>query len=156
MPSDPLHQLRQPASPARPNPQFAIALWRRIEEELGMTISDTDALTTGQLGIVHLRVADADRAYAFFHGLLDWQSEPFREGFTAHYIVNTRRLTVLTDDPDAPPVRLFFPMNDVARGVELVTELGGRVDNQEVAADGGGWARVRDSQGIPLGLWRPN
>jgi len=35
MPTDPLHQMRRLSSPARPNPRFAISLWRRIEEELG-------------------------------------------------------------------------------------------------------------------------
>src|SRR5205807_3658825 len=96
-------------------------------------------------------VPDADRAFAFFRGLLGWDSERHDEqGFTAHYVVNTSVLTVLTDDPQAPPVRLFFPVTDLDAAVRQVEALGGAVDETD-----GEWARVNDGQGTPLGVWRP-
>ena len=104
------------------------------------------------LGIVHVKVSDADHAFAFHRELLGWQSEPYREGgFTAHYIVNTSVLTVLTDNPDAAPVRLFFPVGDVGAGVRTVEELGGAVTASAIHADGGGWAEADRGQGGAIG-----
>lgn len=122
-----------------------------------MTTTETidTGIRAGQVGIIHVRVGEADRAAAFFGELFGWQSDPYRdEAFTAHYVINTTILTVLTDDPQAPPVRLFFPVANVAGAVGQVEELGGRVVESELS-DGGGWARVEDDQGVPLGVWRP-
>ncbi|MBV9253018.1 MAG: hypothetical protein JO054_02205, partial [Actinobacteria bacterium] len=161
MPTDPLHELRRLSSPARPNPRFAISLWRRIEEELGMTTTtDTDLSVDRpaagvQLGIIHIRVDDADRAAAFFGGLLDWETSRHDDGsWVAHYVTNTSMLHVLRADPQAPPVRLFFPFDNVRAAVTELESLGGGVDDSELAADGGGWAFAHDDQGLPLGLWR--
>lgn len=116
-----------------------------------------DRPTAGvQLGIIHIRVDDADRAAAFFGGLLDWDtSRADQDGWTAHYVTNTSMLHVLRADPEAPPVRLFFPFQDVRAAVAELESLGGGVDASEVADDGGGWAFAHDDQGMPLGLWRP-
>src|SRR5438094_56954 len=122
--SDFFDQLRRPSSPRRPNPAFVAILRRQLEEILDMRTLAPVVATTGRsidLGILHVKVPDADRALAFFAGLLDWQSEPYREaGHTAHYIVNTSLLTVLTDDPAAAPLRLFFPVEDVGAVAEAV------------------------------------
>jgi hypothetical protein len=130
-----------------------------MEEELDMTVVSDELSPDIQgtdLGIVHVKVADADRANAFYGQLLDWQSQRFHEdGRTAHYVVNTSVLTVLTDNADAPPVRLFFPVDDVAEGVATVEALGGRVTDSAVDVDHGGWAEADDGQGVPIGLWRP-
>ena len=103
MTSDPFGVLRRPSSPHRPDPRFAAVMRHRLEEELGMNTVDQLQATTEQgtdLGIVHVKVSDADHAFAFYRELLGWQSEPYREGgFTAHYIVNTSVVTVLTDNP---------------------------------------------------------
>src|SRR5436305_9224418 len=144
MPTDPLHELRRLSSPARPNPRFAISLWRRIEEELGMTTTtdlSVDRATAGvQLGIIHIRVDDADRAAAFFGGLLDWEtSRADQDGWTAHYVTNTSLLTVLRAHPTMPPARLFFAFDDVAGAVAQVEALGGGVDESGLTDDGGGW-----------------
>lgn len=166
MPIDPLHQLRRLSSPARPNPRFAISLWRRIEEELGMTTTSTstdtstsargDTRPSGQVGIVHIRVADADRAAAFFGALLDWDTSRAEDDRRiAHYVTNTSLLTVLTSDVSAPEVRLFFPFDDTSAAVADLEALGGGVDESEL--DGrDGWAFVHDDQGLPFGVWRPN
>lgn len=112
-------------------------------------------LTTGQVGIVHIRFADPDRAFGFFSRLLDWESEPYRDpAFSSHYVTNTTLLTVLTNDPAVSSVRLWFAVTDLPAAMELVTRLGGVVEGSELGDDGG-WARVNDGQGTPLGLWRP-
>ena len=119
-------------------------------------LNDTEPQVDGiGVGIIHLRVADADRALAFFAALFGWESEPFRDDrHTAHYVINTRLLTVITDDPDAPPVRLFFPVDDIRQGMARVESLGGTVVESD-PDDGGGWAHVEDDQGMPLGIWHP-
>jgi hypothetical protein len=137
--------------------QFSVALLRRIEDELGVTMTEPTVMpesTRGQVGIIHIRVADADRAVGFFSQLFGWEADPFRGAYTAHYVVNSSILTVLSDDPSLPPVLLFFPVSDVAAAVRRAEELGGRVVSSEIT-DGGGWARVADDQGMVLGLWRP-
>jgi predicted enzyme related to lactoylglutathione lyase len=158
--SEPFDVLRRPTSPHQPDPQFRANLRQHLEEELGMTASRTypPVPQAIDVGIVHVKVRDADESFAFYRALLGWQSEPFRnrdEGFTAHYIVNTSLLTVLTDNPDAPPVRLWFPVDDVDAGRREVERLGGTVTRSEVTVDGGGWAEVDDGQGVAVGLWRP-
>jgi len=159
MPTDPLHQLRRLSSPARPNPRFAISLWRRIEEELGMTVTSasTDIVREAtQVGIIHVRVADADRAAAFFGALLDWDtSRAVDDRRTAHYVTNTSLLTVLTDDSTAPAVRLFFPFDDTAGAVADLERLGGAVDESDINGRDG-WAFVHDDQGLAFGVWRRN
>jgi len=111
-------------------------------------------LTTGQVGIIHIRFPDADRAFRFYGQLLDWESEPYRdEGFTAHYVTNTELLTVLTDDTTAPAARLWFSVTDLPAAIALLNELGGTVEDSQTTDDAG-WARVTDGQGTPLGLWR--
>lgn len=108
----------------------------------------------GQVGIVYVRTSDADRTFAFYTGLFDWESEVNREGFTAHYVINTATLTVVTEDPDA--VDLFFPVADVDRAIGIVEAAGGSVTDSAVTRDGGGWARALDNQGVGFGLWRPD
>ena len=113
MPSDAFESLRRPSSPGRPNPQFAVALRRRLLEELGMTTTETiDATTTpaiGQVGTIRIRANDPDRAFGFFSQLFGWQSEVFQgDGYIDHHMTNTAIHLVLTNEPDAPHVRLFF------------------------------------------------
>src|SRR5262245_54475031 len=155
-PLDPLEVLRRPSSPHRPDPTFRSSLRRHLEEELGMTTARLYPAVRPaiDLGIVHVKVPDADEAYAFYRALLGWQSEPFRnddEGFTAHYIVNTSLLTVLTDNRAAEAVRLWFPVDDLDTSVGEVARLGGNVGRSEIA-DGTGWAEVDDGQGVAVGL----
>jgi predicted enzyme related to lactoylglutathione lyase len=107
------------------------------------------------IGIVHIRVGDADRAAAFFGPLLHWDSERHEnERFVAHYVTNTSLLTVLTDDADAPAVRLFFPVDDLPAAIGEVEALGATLVASD-PEDGGGWAYVDDGQGVPLGIWHP-
>ena len=158
MTSDPFEALRRPLSPARPDPRFAVDLRRRLQEELGMTVTDEPAaaVTAGELGIVHMAVADADRAISFFERLFGWEAERTTwDGHVSHYVVNTKTLLVLRDNPTVPPVRLWYRVPDVASAVARVQELGGIVGESETTPDGGGWAEVADDQGTPFGLTRP-
>jgi predicted enzyme related to lactoylglutathione lyase len=162
MPSDAFESLRRPSSPSRPNPQFAVALRRRLLEELGMTTTeDLDPTTTSavaQVGNVRIRTNDPDRAYAFFHQLFGWESDVFHgDGYIDHHIVNTSGLHhVLTNQPDAPPVRLFFKTDSPAAVAARVEELGGRIIDSGLSDDGGGWAFAEDDQGAPIGVYRPH
>jgi predicted enzyme related to lactoylglutathione lyase len=161
MPSDAFDALRQPSSPSRPNPQFAVALRRRILEELGMSTTETitDATTEpvlGQVGNFRIRVNDPDRANAFFGQLFGWESEPYHdERYTDHHVVNTSIHTVLTNEPDAPPVRLFFRVDDAAAMADRIQALGGRIVSSGLTDHGGGWAYAEDDQGTPIGVFRP-
>jgi predicted enzyme related to lactoylglutathione lyase len=158
MPSDPFDVLRRPTSAARPRPQFAIELRRRLEQELGMTTTTElpETVQAGQLRIIHMAVRDAGRALRFFQSLFGWEAETHEvDGRPWHYVLNTTTLTVLKDVPDAPPVRLWFTTADVSRDVRLLEELGGRVESAETGEDGGGWAECRDDQDLPIGLLRP-
>ena len=110
----------------------------------------------GSLAMVHLRVADADRAARFFGELLGWQAERVEfDGHVSHYTVNTATTVRLLDDPDSPPVVPNYAITDVQALVREVEEAGGRVSDSEVAADGGGWARGEDDQGVPWLAYRP-
>src|SRR3954471_11986907 len=164
MPSDAFESLRRPSSPSRPNPQFAVALRRRLLEELGMTTTDNlDTETIGatstaalQVGTIRIRANDPDRAFAFFGQLFGWQSERYQgDGYIDHHMVNTAIHLVLTNEPDAPPVRLFFGVDASAAMAARIEEIGGRIIDSELTDDGGGWARAEDDQGTPIGVYRP-
>src|SRR3954463_9671329 len=136
MPSDAFESLRRPSSPSRPNPQFAVALRRRLLGELGMTATDkldrdpldTDVTATPalQVGTIRIRANDPDRAYAFFGQLLGWEAEAYQgDGYIDHHVVNPAIPLVLTNEPDAPPVRLFFSAAESAAVAARIEELGG-------------------------------
>jgi predicted enzyme related to lactoylglutathione lyase len=174
---DPLAALRRPVAPLAPRPEFAASLRRRLEEELGMTspaTPATSATTTdepggpgavpatrrvaghGDLAMVHLRVADADRAARFFGELFGWETERYElDGHVSWYTLNTATTVRLLDDPDVPPVVPNYAVADVAAAVRAVEAVGGRVAVAEPDPDGGGWARGDDDQGVPWLVYRP-
>lgn len=160
--SDPFDVLRRPIVPVRPRPAFVIALRRRLQEELPMsTTTDlTDVaspIDQGALGLVHLRVADADRAIAFFGEAFGWQSERFAgDGHVSHYVNNTDVTVRLLDDPSAADVRPNYRVHDVAAAVAAVEASGGRVTDADVRPDGGGWAYADDAAGLPFLVYRPS
>jgi predicted enzyme related to lactoylglutathione lyase len=105
---------------------------------------------------VHIGVPNADRAMAFFSRLFDWESERVEwEGHVRHYLVNTRGpQPVVTDEPDAPPVRLGFAVSDASAAARAIEEHDGTIGATGLSGDGGGWAMADDGQGIPLVVWR--
>jgi predicted enzyme related to lactoylglutathione lyase len=158
MTSDPFDALRRPSPSRRPRVDFAVALRRQLEQELDMTTTneqlDVDAARIPAM--VHLGVADADRAMQFYGPLFDWEAERVEyRGHIRHYVYNTVNvIPCITDEVDAPPLQLGFAVDDVRTTARLVTDLGGVVVEDESTPDGGGFLQVRDAQGIPLGLWR--
>lgn len=151
---DPLEALRRPSSPMRPDPRFAAVLRARIETELQMATSPlVTEIRVGEINCIHVRVHNVDRAFEFAHQLFGWEAEPYRTlAGTSYYVRNTRILTVLVEGATAPAFRLYFAPDDVRRAADQLVELGGRVLS-EVSADH--VAEAEDSQGVPIGLWRP-
>ena len=98
--------------------------------------------------MVHLGVADADRAMQFYGPLFDWEAERVEyRGHIRHYVYNTVNVTpCITDEVDAPPLQLGFTVDDVPATARLVTELGGVVVDDESTPDGGGFLQVRDAR----------
>jgi predicted enzyme related to lactoylglutathione lyase len=158
MAADPFEALRRPSPSHRPRVDFAVALRRQLEEELHMATTDNQLDIEGARipAMVHLGVADADRAIRFFGPLFDWEAERIEyRGHIRHYVYNTANVTpCITDEEGAPALQLGFTVDDVPATARLVAELGGAVIDDESTPDGGGFLQVRDAQGIPLGLWR--
>ncbi len=161
-PRDPFLALRRPFVPLVPRPEFAADLRRRLRQEMGMTLTDDPTPTEpaladhGQLAMVHLRVGHADRAMRFFAELFGWEAErvPFDEHIS-HYTVNTRTTVRILDDPDSPPVVPNYGVRDAGSAIGAIEAAGGVVTESEPEPDGGGWARGRDDQGLPLLVFRP-
>jgi predicted enzyme related to lactoylglutathione lyase len=158
MPTDPLEILTGTSTRRRPGVHLAVALQRRLEHELGLPpapASPPMGTIGGQVGIVYLPSADADRTFAFFANLFGWESDVFRDGErTAHYVINTATLTVITEGPDH--VDVYFPVADVAEALAAVQAAGGSVRESRIRPDGGGSAEVTDDQGFAFGVWRPD
>ena len=120
-----------------------------------MTPTDVTRLE-GALAMVHLRVDDADRAMRFFGSLFGWQAERVEfENHISHYTVNNDVTVRLLDDPTSPPVVANYEVSEVAETIRRIEAGGGTVIDSETAADGGGWARGRDDQGLPFYVFRP-
>jgi predicted enzyme related to lactoylglutathione lyase len=158
MPTDPLEVLTGTGTPRRPGVHLAVELKRRLERELGFPPAPArPPMRTigGQVGIVYLPTTDADRTFAFYSQLFGWESDAFRDGTrTAHYVINTATLTVITEDPGH--VGLFFPVADLHDALALVEGAGGTVTETAIRPDGSGFAGARDNQGFAFGLWRPD
>jgi predicted enzyme related to lactoylglutathione lyase len=162
---DPFTVLGRPAPTVRPRPQFVIALRRRLQEELDMSLTDatgTDApaaqpdVDHGALGLVHVRVADADRAMAFFSAAFGWVGERYDgDGHVSHYTRNTAVTVRLLDDPAAAAVRPNYHVRHVGDAVQAIESAGGRVSDATVQDDGGGWAYAEDAAGLPFLVYRP-
>jgi predicted enzyme related to lactoylglutathione lyase len=158
MPSDPFDALRRPSPSRRPRVDFAVALRRQLEEELHVNTTNEQLETEVARipAMLHIGVADADRAMRFYGSPFDWEAERLEyRGHIRHYVYNTVNVTpCITDEPDAAPMQLGFTVDDVPATVRLVTDLGGLIVADESTPDGGGFLEVRDPQGIALGLWR--
>jgi predicted enzyme related to lactoylglutathione lyase len=125
-----------------------------------MSVTD-DVHATTEVGapaglvMVHLRVADADRAMRFFGDLFGWQAERHESDHVSHYTLNTATTVRLLDDPAAPAVRPNYGVADVAATARAIEQGGGRIAESELADDGGGWAQAEDDQGVPFIVYRP-
>ncbi|MDQ1518948.1 MAG: uncharacterized protein QOI55_21 [Actinomycetota bacterium] len=119
---------------------------------------DTPPETTVPVpAMVHLGVLDADRAMRFFGALFDWEGERAEwQGHVRHYMVNTTGpRPVLTDERDAPAVRLGFAVPHVGTAVHMVEAGGGNIGETGRIGDDDGWAFADDGQGIDVVVWKP-
>jgi predicted enzyme related to lactoylglutathione lyase len=157
---DPFTALHRPVPSIRPRPQFVIELRRRLQEELTMPDHDDDHVEYddhGALGLVHLRVADADRAMAFFGAAFGWVGERYDgDGHVSHYVTNTAVTVRLWDDPDRAPLRPNYRVRHVGDAVRAIEAAGGRITESDLQGDGGGWAYADDRAGLPLLVYRPS
>lgn len=155
--ADALDVLRREPAPARPDPRFAVALRRRLEQELDMAPTDgTTTSVTGAIAMVHLGVADADRAMRFYGPLFGWEAERVElDGHVRHYVTNTTGVQpVLVGEPGYPEVRLGFHVDDPAAARATVESLGGTVES--VDPEAGRWFLASDPAGTPIVCWRPD
>jgi predicted enzyme related to lactoylglutathione lyase len=108
--------------------------------------------------MVHIAVGDCDRAMRFFGALFDWEAERVEwDGHVRQYLLNTSGpQPVLTDEPNAPAVRLGFTVADVGIATETITTAGGVVQQTGLSDDGRGWALADDGQGTALVVWKPS
>jgi hypothetical protein len=121
-----------------------------------MTTTDDTSLREGTLAMVHLRVADADRAMTFFGSLFGWQAERVEFGdHISHYTVNNEVTVRLLDDPTSPPVVANYEVSEVAETMRRIEAAGGNVTDSAPEDDGGGWARGHDDQDLPFFVFRP-
>jgi predicted enzyme related to lactoylglutathione lyase len=121
------------------------------------TLQPEDAARAhGALGLVHLRVNDADRAMQFFGSMFGWVGERFADDHVSHYILNTAVTVRLLDDPASASVRPNYVVDDVGAAVAAIEALGGQVTASDATPDGGGWAFAEDSEQVPLLVFRPS
>jgi predicted enzyme related to lactoylglutathione lyase len=109
----------------------------------------------GNLVYFVVPVRDADRAKAFYGGLLGWE---FAEGNVPGglHITNVSPPGgVYAGGDDAGPhssPQVFFEVDDIDGAVARVRELGGEAGDPERIQSG--WmARCRDNQGVEIWLW---
>lgn len=107
---------------------------------------------------VHVEIAasDAGSAVTFYGDLFGWEFQPFpgspSEYHTAQSSEDTG--TAITASADAPPVRVYYDVDDVRAAGARVTELGGSAE-EPLPVPGMGWfATCTDPEGNPFGLWQ--
>lgn len=114
----------------------------------------------GEVAFFELGVQDAERGRAFYESLFGWRFErgPSGEG----YVISTPNVAggMHGGDPRSSPY-LFFRVEDMEAALERVRQLGGSVDDMDVAGDEeaaatfGRFKLCRDDQGSPFGLHHP-
>jgi uncharacterized protein len=111
----------------------------------------------GEFAFFELGVEDVERGRAFYEGLFGWRFErgPSGQGFTI--ATPTVPGGMHGGDWGAAPY-VFFQVEDIEAALERVRELGGVIDELDVAGGEESVARFgrfrlcRDDQGSPFGL----
>jgi uncharacterized protein len=111
----------------------------------------------GEVAFFELGVDDVERGRAFYQGLFGWRFEPgpSEQGFT----IATPNIPggIHGRDREARPY-VFFAVDDIEAAVKRVRELGGEVDDMDVAGDQesvakfGRFKLCRDDEGSSFGL----
>ena len=110
----------------------------------------------GTLAMVHLRVADADRAMTFFGALCGWEAERVEfDDHLSHYTLNTGVTVRILDDQSEPPIVPNYRVSNVIATIRAIETAGGAVSSSDASADGSGWARGEDDQAVPFIVFRP-
>jgi uncharacterized glyoxalase superfamily protein PhnB len=130
-----------------------------IEAQMeGYTITAADAPPAGtapvELGYVTFATPDTATAARFYGALFGWVTEGGSLGDEYAHVANTRLPMGLTPGPVDEAAVLYFRVDDIARYVARVRELGGEVVS-EATYDSGPNAVCRDDQGREFQLWSP-
>lgn len=108
---------------------------------------------SGELVYFEIPAADAERARAFYGELFGWHFE--ESNFDPGYfmIPDATPMGGLSGGEESSSPWVYFGVEEIGAGVALVRELGGEADEpREIPS--GYFARCRDAQGIPFGLWQ--
>jgi predicted enzyme related to lactoylglutathione lyase len=107
----------------------------------------------GDLVYFFVAAPDADRAQAFYGGLLGWEFSPGNVP-GGHNVANVSPPGGLfgTGGGGRTEIRVCFEVADIDAALARVRELGGRAgDPQEIPS--GRWAECSDDQGVEFCLW---
>ncbi len=111
-------------------------------------------MTSARPALIEFPADDADRALAFWGGLLGAELEARTAGEGAGWQTRGAETTVGVHERGRGPgdtVSLpYFEVDDVAAALERVTSLGG-----SIVHPGERWAICRDSEGSPFALAGP-
>jgi predicted enzyme related to lactoylglutathione lyase len=146
---DPLDALRLNVVPVQPRAEFASVLRGRIEAALGPE-KGGQPMDVSEVGYITISVPDAERARAFFGGLLRWEFAP-GSAPQGYQITNMRPMGGLWGGQDRPEVTLLFHVGDVEAAVDRVRSLGGEAEDPEDRPYGR-IASCRDDQGLRFDL----
>ena len=155
--TDPLDALRLPPTPADPDPRFAAELRARIERALlrGGTMSETTtaAPALGDVGYASLWLPDAERATAFYHAVLGWETVA---GDTPGERSVPGRTPPLGIWPTTEANTMFMAhtVDDVAAAVRRVRAAGGQATDP-VDQPYGRMSDCVDNQGMRCALFQP-
>jgi uncharacterized protein len=108
--------------------------------------------------LVHFEVSaqDTSRALSFYGGMFGWQFESY-PGPTEYHMTRTAddqggAISGSTDG-DAG-IFVYFDVDDIRAGTARVRELGGEADESRPVPNMGWFARCKDTEGNPFGLWQ--
>jgi predicted enzyme related to lactoylglutathione lyase len=107
-----------------------------------------------EIGYVTFGSPDTRVAAEFYGALFGWATEPGASGEEYAHIDNTKLpMGLAPGSVEEAPV-IYFRVDDIARYVARVRELGGEVVS-ETTYDSGPNAVCTDSQGRQFQLWQP-
>lgn len=107
-----------------------------------------------ELGYFTMTTPDTAAATRFYGALFGWESEPGNMGEGYAHIANTKLPLGFAPGSAGDAPELYFRVDELARYVARVRELGGEVHEEGSFASGLG-ADCRDDQGRRFQLWQP-
>jgi uncharacterized protein len=108
--------------------------------------------------LVHFEVParDTSRALSFYGGLFGWQFESY-PGPTEYHMTRTaddQGGAISGSDEGDGAIFVYFDVDDIRAGTARVQELGGEADEAMPVPNMGWFARCKDTEGNPFGLWQ--